>query len=112
MKASTLFKSKYLKAADLSGDVNFVIEDASVERLRDGSEKLVVYFQGTEQGLILNKTNYAVLAKAIGDETDVWRGKPVQLYTEQVHFQGENALGIRLRVLKELPAFAAGDVPF
>jgi len=122
MDASTLFKSKYFKAADLVGKrISATIESAEVETLRDGSEKLVIYFKGREQGLIANKTNFNILAGAYGHETDAWPGQDVVLFAEKVSFQGTATNGIRIDpVAKKNPAQKAtapdldtsSDTPF
>lgn len=106
MDASGLFASRYFRAVDLVGKrVSATIESAEVETLRDGVEKLVVYFKGRENGLVVNKTNYDILSGAYGHETDAWHDQDVVIFTEKVSFQGTTANGIRVGpVVKKNPA--------
>lgn len=75
MDINGVFPSKYLKAADLQGkDVTLTIEEVSVEDVGgqgDASDsKPVLFFQGKEKGLVLNKTNANTISGMYGPETD------------------------------------------
>jgi hypothetical protein len=78
--------SKYLKAADLNGGDKVVTIDRVVEEEvgLEKERKPVVYFNGLQKGLVLNKTNADRLAHRLGDETKAWRGAGVELYSELV----------------------------
>ena len=88
MKASKFFSGNYVKAADLPRPVDVVIAKVLEEKVEDrdsGREepKMVVYFQGKERGLILNKTNADTLTAMAGsDESDSWIGLPIQLFND------------------------------
>ena len=98
MKLSEAFPSKYLKADDLNGRaVTLTIVDVQLETLGDGTVKPMVTFTKGNKGLILNKVNGATLASAYGDDTDGWRGKPVELRAEMTSFQGRFVNAIRVR---------------
>jgi hypothetical protein len=92
------FPSKYLKAADLQKrQVAVVISHAQFEQI--GSDnKLVLYFQGKQKGVVMNKTNAGVIANAYGDETEDWAGKPVTLFEAMVEYQGKLAPAIRMMI--------------
>jgi hypothetical protein len=99
MNVNKLFPSKYLKAGDIDDDRKVTIERLRVEKMEnDGTEKPVLYFAGSDKGLVMNKTNALVLASAFGDDIDGWAGKKCVLYTVQVDFQGKLVDGIRVRV--------------
>ena len=51
--------------------------------------------------MILNKTNAGLLAAALGDETDHWRGKQVELYPDRTMFSGRMVECIRVRVPRD-----------
>jgi hypothetical protein len=113
-----LYGNKYLGAADLNGQTKRAkIRGVNTEELRekDGGtrRKYVLYFEGEEKGLPLNKTNATRLASAFGkprniDEArDKWIGKPVELYAEMTSLGKE---GVRLRPLQP-PRQAANAQP-
>ena len=102
MKITTLFPSRFLRADALDDhEVQCVIAEVQVEDVsRDGSDrKPVLYFEGKEKGLVMNKTNSMVIASSYGDDTDGWRGKPVVLYPTKTQFQGKLVPCIRVRIL-------------
>lgn len=105
MRMSDAFPSNYVKAQDLQGrTVTATIADCRMEDF-GGEEKPVLYFQGKEKGLVLNKTNASAIVSAYGDETTAWAGRPVELFVARVMFQGRMVDGIRVRV----PAPAAPE---
>jgi hypothetical protein len=98
MRISAAFPSKYLKAADLQDkQVNAVMSHVTMETIGDDNRP-VLYFQGKEKGLVLNKTNGNTLAYAFGDDTDEWRGGEIVLFPTMVDFQGKTTAAIRCRV--------------
>lgn len=104
MKISEAFPGTYLKAADLQGrTVRVTIADCRMEHLDDETKPLLL-FVGKERGLILNKTNSGILVAALGDETDLWRGRVIELYPDRVMFSGRMVDAIRLRVPAGTPA--------
>lgn len=106
MKISSAFPSEFIKAADLQGrDVKVVISGVKVKTIGDDT-KPVVYFQGKERGLVLNKTNANIIAQAYGDDTDEWIGFEVELYSAMVQYQSNMVEAIRVRIprVKHAPA--------
>lgn len=98
MRLNEAFPSKYLSAADLNGkEVPVTIENVVQEQMRDGTLKLVVYFEGKKKGLALNKVNANRIAARHGDETDEWAGIPVILYPDITEYQGKPVDCIRVR---------------
>ena len=97
MKTSSIFPSNYVKASDLNGrEVPVVIAKAKIEKL--GSDnRLVLYFQNTEKGMVCNKTNAGRIEKMYGDDTDGWIGKEIVLYADLVEYQGKTVDAIRVK---------------
>lgn len=97
MKIGSAFPSNYLKAADLHGGrVTVVIDNVVIENIGD-EDKPVVYFQGKEKGLVLNKTNANMIEEiAKTDETEDWHDVRVVLYSTRVDFQGRRVDAIRV----------------
>jgi hypothetical protein len=92
------FPSKYLKAADLKGrNVVVTIDRAEYEQIGD-DRKLILYFEGKEKGVVLNKTNANNIAATHGDDTDDWKGQQVVLFEAMVDFQGKTVPAIRIRM--------------
>ncbi len=102
MRISEAYPSKYLKAADLAGQDRTVTIRACVqEELGQGSEmevKPVLYFDGGQKGLVLNKTNAQAIAEDYGDDTETWVGREIVLLVREVDFKGKLTPAIRVRV--------------
>ena len=97
MHIDSAFPSKYLKASDLQGR-NVTVKMGRVEQEKIGTdEKLILYFQGKEKGVVLNKTNANNVAALYGGETEDWYGKEITLVEAMVDFQGKSVPAIRLR---------------
>lgn len=96
-----LFPSRWLTAHDLDGkDYIFVIRRVTVEPMKtktETTEKPVVWFSGSDKGLVLNKTNAVTIAKLYDDETDKWTGKPITLYPTRERAFGETWDVVRVR---------------
>ncbi|MDJ0512778.1 MAG: hypothetical protein QNJ62_04975 [Methyloceanibacter sp.] len=98
MNINDTFPSKYLKASDLQGrDVNVTMSRVVMEDVGD-DHRPIVYFEGKQKGLVLNKTNANTIAGMYGPETEVWPGKPITLFPTQVDFQGKATEAIRVRL--------------
>lgn len=100
MKTSDAFPSNYLKASDLAGRiVPVTISHIKPEPVGPKREmKLIVYFEGKDKGLVLNKTNCKMIERLAGsDETDDWPGTRIALKTAEVEFQGGLVEAIRVQ---------------
>jgi hypothetical protein len=106
VKISEQFPSKYLKASDLAGkEPQLKIGSVCQEEVgQEREKKMVVYFEGKQRGMVLNRTNAERLSHKFGDDTDGWAGQSVQLYSEVVHFQGKTVDGLRVRPVAAAPA--------
>jgi hypothetical protein len=103
MDIRSVFPSKYIRAADLKGqDVRVVIGQIVMEKV-DAEAQPVLYFQGKDKGLVLNKTNSGTIADMYGDETDQWIGKAIVLFPTEVEFKGELKDAIRVRFIQPPP---------
>lgn len=97
MRASALIPGQYLKAADLQGrDVVVTISHIKMEKI-DNKDRPILYFDGKERGLALNKTNLNNIIHLYGDETDNWRGAQITLYEAMVDYQGRSTPAIRVK---------------
>jgi len=111
MKMSKAFPGKYLRASDLEGrTVDIIIARVHIEDVSgDQSEsKPVIYFQGKEKGIVLNKTNANTISELYGDETDYWTGKPITIYPTETPFQGRMVPCIRVKI--HAPEMAGIDI--
>ena len=109
MRIDSAFASDYLKAADLDGkQVVYTIVSVKVEEIgQERDQRPVVYFEETEKGLVLNKTNSRTISDEYGLETDDWTGRKIALYEKLVEFSGKEVPAIRVKVPKAKPAPAA-----
>ena len=97
MDIMSAFPSNYLKADDLQGrEVQVVMDRVDMEDV-GGDHKPVLYFQGKDKGVVLNKTNSTNITMVYGSNTEGWRGKTVTLYSTWVDFQGKSVQSIRIR---------------
>ncbi len=113
MKSSDVYPSKYLKAEDLGDDEPTVtIERVEMEELeskdRGKQTKPVAYFKGIEKGLVINKTNWALIARQHGDESDDWIGKQIVLFVMDVEAFGEIVSAIRVKTPKKTAPIVPG----
>ncbi len=104
MRISEAFPSNFLKAQDLNGrTVKAVIAGVELQDVagqgNKNDHKPVVSFKDKSKGLVLNKTNSAILAETLGDETSTWTGKEIELICSQTQFQGRLVPCIRVRVV-------------
>jgi hypothetical protein len=86
MKYSVFSPSKYLKPADLNGNRVTVTISGVTKETVGNDERLVVHFEGTGKGLILNKTNGSAIANVFGDDTEDWLGGKIVLFVTTVDF--------------------------
>ena len=100
-----IFKTKlfpYVAGDSLVGhNVPVTIRGFSAEMItgEHGQEEgYILYFEGSDKGLILNKTNAKVLAKAFGPETDGWVGQEVILYSEHIKAFGKMHNAARVKI--------------
>ena len=122
MDMNQAFPSKYIKADDLQGKEwplvirNVVREDVGTDQKPDN--KPVIYFNGTEKGMVLNVTNNNAICDMFGFDSDMWLGKTITLIAIQTEFQGKPCLGLRVKLPGATNLAApiaaaplAGDVP-
>jgi hypothetical protein len=104
------FPSQWLKAADL-GDVGteqaVMIEYEASELIEDretgrSDTKPTIKFAGFEKPLILNVTNWKVIAALHGEDSVSWPNKWVTLYVTTTEAFGE--VHVVLRVRDTIPA--------
>lgn len=113
MKSGEVYPSKYLKAEELDEEITLTIKKVVLEEMESkegrSQEKPVAYFKEISKGLVVNKTNWSIIAKQHGDESDEWAGKQVTLFVMDVEAFGEMVSAIRVkppRVTKGKPAAA------
>jgi len=82
---------------DLGGATKtLTIKSCTVETLPDGKTKPALWFNESDQGLILNVVNSNMIAADYGDDTDAWLGRVIQLRSEGTTFQGRPVQAIRV----------------
>ena len=105
MKTSEMFPSKFLKGDDRRGTPTVKIASIAREVVgQDKEEKTIVYFEGFQKGMVLNRTNSDVIETLYGDETDDWVGEEVTLFSMPVSFQGKTTNACRVRAPKRAKA--------
>ena len=75
MRISNAFPSEYLRPADLQ-ERQVTVKMSRLEIREVGDEKKpVLFFEGKDKGLVLNKTNAKTISTVYGDETDGLGGR-------------------------------------
>jgi hypothetical protein len=105
---SEMYGSKYFGVSDLNGETprrrigKVEIRDIAD---KDGStrRRLLIYFEGVEKPLVLNRTNARKLAEAYTEDYAKWVGVIVDLYDEETSL----GKGVRLRPVKSAANGAA-----
>jgi arabinogalactan endo-1,4-beta-galactosidase len=111
MRISSAFPSDYLKAADLQGRAVTVTMSHVDMREVGGEPKPILYFQGKEKGMVLNKTNASKIAEMFGDDTDDWAGGEIILYEAMVDYQGKTVAALRVRLAPRKNSINAASLP-
>jgi hypothetical protein len=103
MKTSEMFPSRWLKGDDLNGTPTVTISSVTQEVVGQNNEqKHVVWFEGMQKGLILNKTNSDAIEALYGDDTDNWLSEDVTLYAAPVSYNGKVTNACRVRAPKKV----------
>jgi len=110
MSISAFLRGKYLAKEDFERPTRVVIREWKEEMVgaKDGpkNKRAVLYFQGYDKGMVLNKTNIKRLIRIFGTEDDSeWIGKAVVLKNDPtVEFGGELTGGLRFDPLPQRSA--------
>lgn len=103
MKQNDVFKSEYMKVADISGEgETFTIKSVQLEDFEDMDTKVVtkkptITFNNSDKRFICNVTNWKRIVKQLGEESDGWIGKAVTLHLEEVEAFGKSSDAIRVK---------------
>ena len=91
------FPSKYVAVSDLrKGPITLTISHVTQEDMGEGDHKPVLYFQGAQKGMVVNRTNAMMISMLYGEETDSWTGKQIQLYIAPTTYMGKPTQGVRV----------------
>jgi hypothetical protein len=117
MKIVATGNSKNLRKEDVPQPFIAIISDVRVQTFEKTArspreDKDMLHFADPNvKPLGLNVTNKRILVAAYGDESDNWRGQPVEIYVDPnvTNSRGEIVGGIRLRIPRT--AAAIGTAP-
>ncbi len=117
MKIDARSNSKSLRKEDVLQPIIAIISDVRVQTFEKTArspreDKDMLHFTDPSiKPLGLNVTNKRILIAAYGDESDLWRGQPVEIYVDSnvTNSRGEIVGGIRLRIPRT--ATAIGTAP-
>ena len=96
MDINQAFPSKYLKASDIEGQRATVTISSATQEELGGDLKVILYFQGKEKGMVLNKTNAYTISAMYGPITENWIGRQIELFATMVTFQGQPVPALRV----------------
>ena len=111
MKLSDMIESKYLKQADVDGEVVVTVQSITkVNVARDDEDadyKWTIKFHEFAKPMVANPTNLKRLAKYLGDDSDDWIGNSVVVFVDpDIEFGGKVTGGLRIKGVKH-PASGA-----
>ena len=96
MNYQEIYRSSYLRAADLKGrTAKYTISACKAEVVGE-NKRLVLAFSNNDLPLVLNKTNATTLAELYGPETGEWEGKAIKLVPSTTSYQGKMVKCIRI----------------
>ncbi len=92
------YSSDWLKSEDVKEATKVTVSDVKPSKV--GTEtKLVLSFDETDKGLVLNKTNAKRMVKLTGTKTySEWVGEVITLYTILTNYKDEEVKAIRIKV--------------
>src|SRR5262249_39197768 len=94
--------SRFLRAEDLAGKtVRVIIAAVEDVAFDERGVKPVLWFEGKKRGLVVNSTNFDVLATGISNNTKDWPRHAIELRGEKVNFRGKLVDSIRVSVPKQ-----------
>ena len=96
MNVNDLYPSKYVKSDDLGNQrLTLQVGAIKLEAVEEHApDKPVMYFNGKQKGMVLNKTNTLLCANCWGDETDGWTNQWLELFVEPKMFNGKVVNGL------------------
>jgi autonomous glycyl radical cofactor GrcA len=94
-------QSAYMKAEEWVGRSMPVYIEAVEDVEFEKGLKPVLKLRGQEKGLVVNATNYDVLADAFGNNPSKWPGHTIVLKGEKVPFKGKRVDSIRVSVPRQ-----------
>jgi hypothetical protein len=106
-------QSEYLRADDWAGKSQRTIITAVDDVEFEKGLKPVLTLKGLDKKLVINATNYDILADAFGNNTNKWVGHSIVLEGIKISFEGKRLGSIRVNP-KPAPASAPEEeeVPF
>jgi hypothetical protein len=110
--------SHFLRKEDVNPPQVWTITDVKEQKVtspgKAPKEKLVLFFNGTRKGLVLNMSQGDVLAELTNsDDPEEWIGQTVELYVDDsVAYAGKKVGGVRLREPADEPAQTPNDMPY
>ena len=100
------FPSPYLKKEDFPSPRQVTIDTFAIENVApDGKPpemKPVLYFNGAPKGMRINKTVLTVLGAILGNETDAWTGKQVEVFNDMTVVYDNKVGGLRIRPVQQV----------
>lgn len=103
MKYNDFFPSAYMKAEDIPDGKRYVltIKEVTGEELDKGQRpKPVASFTKTDKKLVINKTNWHIIAGMHGDDSDDWTGKRITVYSGWTTMAGKKCRGLMVEELE------------
>jgi hypothetical protein len=114
MKVNPKGSAKYLAKEDLAVPRIVTMTDVRQQHFKNSrgeDDQLVLYFAGDVKPLVLRPVNRKIIIAAYGDESDLWRGKPIEIYVDPNITMGSDTVGgIRVRI-PAAPRPANGRAP-
>lgn len=99
----TLYAGNYVNAGDLNGQT-YTAVILGVEKVEipetDGRmrEKAALTLKGWSSKLLLNKTNFEVIASTYGRQSSGWIGRQIEVYPGTTSFSGRTVACVRVRI--------------
>lgn len=101
LRISEQFLSNFIKAEILTPKgMDLIIKDADLDKVGN-DVKVILSFKDSELLLPLNKTNAEAIKEMYGDDTDGWKGQPINIFRDLTMFKGKRTACVRVRAVAE-----------
>ncbi len=117
MKAQDAYPSRWLGHANFNVPRVLTIKHVEMVGIDgdDGTkeDKPVVYFHEHPKGLVLNKTNFLMLAALLGEDSDSWKDGECEVYKDMTSYKGKPMPCVRIHAVGQQaePAQGFDDAP-
>jgi len=108
MGSSKFFKSSDVADSNVRGTVRCCVEE-EIGAVGNRENKMVLYFNEHDKGLVLNVINANTIGDELGFEVDDWPGAKIELYGATTEYNGRMVNCVRCKVISGAVGSSGGE---